>query len=47
MACQRVTEAVCFIHVLQDQHQADDTPYIDEFGGVAGQDRREANSQYL
>ena len=45
MACQRVTEAVCF--VLKDKHDADASPYIDDFGGIAGQNKREANNQYI
>ena len=45
MACQRITEAVCF--VLKKKHQADTSPYIDDFGGRAGQDKREANNQHI
>ena len=41
MACQRVTEAVCY--VLKKNHDADAEPYIDDFGGVAGHEKREAN----
>ena len=45
MACQRATEAVCY--VLKKNNDADAEPYIDDFGGVAGPDRREANNQYI
>ena len=45
MACQRVTEAVCY--VLKKNNDADAEPYIDDFEGVAGPDRREANNQYI
>ena len=45
MTCQRVTEAVCYI--LEEQHKAEATRYIDGFGGAAGQDKTEANTQYI
>ena len=45
MACQRVTKVVYY--VLKNKHQADASPYIDDFGGIAGQLKIEANNQYI
>ena len=43
MACQRVTEAICFIR----RQCATTLPYIDDFGGSASKSKRQANNQYL
>ena len=45
MACQRVTEAICFI--LRRRQRATTLPYIDDFGGSASKSKRQANNQYL
>ena len=45
MACQRVTEAVCF--VLKEEEDADALAYIDDFGGVPGPVLYIANTQYI
>ena len=45
MACQRVTEAVCY--AIKRKVKAKALPYIDDFGGVAPPNRTTANNRYL